>query len=46
VNAVLAGNLGGAFALRWRLWLFHCLVAMQRILPVSPRLPALSQAAG
>jgi 2-polyprenyl-6-methoxyphenol hydroxylase-like FAD-dependent oxidoreductase len=40
VNAVLAGNLGGAFALRWRLWLFHGLVTLQRFLPISPRLPA------
>jgi FADH2-dependent halogenase len=39
VNAVLAGNLGGAFALRWRLWLFHGLVALQRFVPISPRLP-------
>jgi flavin-dependent dehydrogenase len=38
VNAVLAGNLGGSFELRWRLWVFHCLVAMQRFVPISPRL--------
>ncbi len=38
VNAVLAGNLGNSFALRWRLWLFHAIVALQRVIPVSPRL--------
>lgn len=38
VNAVLAGNPGVDFQLRWRLWLFHAIVAMQRLLPVSPRL--------
>ena len=38
VNAVLAGNLGGSFDLRWRLWLFHGIVALQRFLPISPRL--------
>ncbi len=39
VNAVLAGNIGASFALRWRLWLFHAIVAIQRIAPISPRLP-------
>lgn len=39
VNAVLAGNIGSSFALRWRLWLFHAIVAVQRIAPISPRLP-------
>jgi flavin-dependent dehydrogenase len=38
VNAVLAGNLGSSFALRWRLWIFHTLVRLQRFAPVSPRL--------
>jgi len=38
VNAVLAGNLGGSFDLRWRLWLFHGIVALQRFFPISPRL--------
>jgi FADH2-dependent halogenase len=38
VNAVLAGNLGGSFDLRWRLWLFHGIVTLQRFLPISPRL--------
>ncbi|MFY8215012.1 MAG: NAD(P)/FAD-dependent oxidoreductase [Chthoniobacterales bacterium] len=37
VNAVLAGNLGHSFAIRWRLWIFRCLVEFQRFVPVSPR---------
>lgn len=38
VNAVLAGNTGGSFALKWRLWLFQFLVRLQRFLPICPRL--------
>lgn len=38
VNAVLAGNLGQSLAIRWRLAIFHAVVAMQRLLPLSPRL--------
>ncbi len=37
VNAVLAGNLGTEFAIRWRLWVFRAVVAAQRVLPLSPR---------
>lgn len=37
VNAVLAGNLGRSFSIRWRLWIFRALVAAQRYFPVSPR---------
>jgi flavin-dependent dehydrogenase len=37
VNAVLAGNLGSEFAIRWRLWVFRAVVAAQRVLPLSPR---------
>lgn len=37
VNAVLAGNLGRSFAIRWRLCVFRCLVMMQRFFPISPR---------
>lgn len=37
VNAVLAGNLGGSFSIRWRLWIFRAVVAAQRFIPVSPR---------
>jgi flavin-dependent dehydrogenase len=39
VNAVLAGNMGRSFALRWRIWLFHAIVDIQRVFPISPRLP-------
>ena len=39
VNAVLAGNSGHSFALRWRIWLFHMIVAAQRIVPIFPKLP-------
>lgn len=38
VNAVLAGNMGQSFSLRWRIALFHCIVALQRLIPISPRL--------
>lgn len=38
VNAVLAGNTGAAFALRWRLVLFHAIVTVQRFVPLCPRL--------
>lgn len=46
VNAVLAGNLGGSFDLRWRLWLFHGLVALQKFVPISPRLAIHSSVPG
>ena len=39
VNAVLAGNMGQSFALRWRIWLFHLIVAIQRVIPIFPKLP-------
>jgi flavin-dependent dehydrogenase len=38
VNAVLAGNMGHSFALRWRIWLFHLIVAVQRRFHIFPRL--------
>jgi flavin-dependent dehydrogenase len=38
VNAVLAGNIGHSFALRWRIWLFHLIVAAQRRFHIFPRL--------
>ncbi len=37
VNAVLAGNLGRDFAIRWRLWVFRAVVTVQRWVPLSPR---------
>jgi flavin-dependent dehydrogenase len=38
VNAVLAGNVGRSFALRWRIWLFHLIVTVQRRFHIFPRL--------
>ena len=38
VNAVLAGNEGKSFAIKWRMWLFYFFVSAQRFLPLSPRL--------
>jgi hypothetical protein len=38
VNAVLAGNEGASFAIKWRMWLFYFFVRMQRFLALSPRL--------
>jgi flavin-dependent dehydrogenase len=39
VNAVLAGNEGKSFAIKWRMWMFYFFVFVQRFLPMSPRLP-------
>ncbi|MEO6053589.1 MAG: tryptophan 7-halogenase, partial [Chthoniobacterales bacterium] len=41
VNAILAGNNGTSFELRWRLRIFDLLVFLQRYIPVSPRLSLL-----
>jgi flavin-dependent dehydrogenase len=38
VNAVLAGNEGKSFQIKWRMWLFYFFVNAQRYLPLSPRL--------
>lgn len=38
VNAVLAGNEGKSFQIKWRMWLFYFFVNTQRFLPLSPRL--------
>lgn len=38
VNAVLAGNVGQNFGVRWRMWLFYFFVRAQRYIPFSPRL--------
>jgi flavin-dependent dehydrogenase len=38
VNAVLAGNEGKSFALKWRMWMFYFFVFVQRFFPISPRL--------
>ena len=38
VNAVLAGNEGQSFGVRWRMWLFYFFVRVQHVIPFSPRL--------
>jgi flavin-dependent dehydrogenase len=37
VNAVLGGNAGTSFAIRWRMWIFYMIVRLQRYLPLCPR---------
>ena len=37
VNAVLGGNIGNEFAIRWRMWVFYFLVWLQRHYPIVPR---------
>jgi flavin-dependent dehydrogenase len=37
VNAVLGGNAGTSFAIRWRMWIFYQLVRLQRYFPLCPR---------
>jgi flavin-dependent dehydrogenase len=38
VNAVLGGNVGNTFAIRWRMWIFYFLVWLQKYYPIVPRL--------
>ncbi len=38
VNAMLAGNVGESFAIKWRMWLFYLFVRAQRFCALSPRL--------
>jgi hypothetical protein len=38
VNAVLGGNIGNSFGVRWRMWVFYFLVWLQRHYPICPRL--------
>jgi choline dehydrogenase-like flavoprotein len=38
VNAVLGGNVGNSFPIRWRMWVFYFLVWFQRHHPTAPRL--------
>ena len=38
VNAVLGGNIGTSFPIRWRMWVFYFLVWLQRRYPIVPRL--------
>jgi len=37
VNAVLGGNIGDSFAIKWRMWIFYLLVRLQRYFPLCPR---------
>jgi flavin-dependent dehydrogenase len=43
VNAVLAGNEGVNFAIRWRMWVFYFFVRAQRFIGFSPRLSLVPQ---
>src|SRR5256886_5255591 len=38
VNAVLGGNVGNSFPIRWRMWVFYFLVRLQRRHPIAPKL--------
>src|SRR5262245_35375464 len=38
VNAVLGGNVGNSFSIRWRMWVFYFLVWLQRHHPIAPKL--------
>ena len=38
VNAVLAGNEGGCFAIKWRMWVFYFFVRAQHFFALSPPL--------
>jgi flavin-dependent dehydrogenase len=38
INAVLGGNVGNSFPIRWRMWVFYFLVWLQRHHPIAPRL--------
>lgn len=37
VNAVLGGNVGTSFAIKWRMSVFYTLVRLQKYLPLCPR---------
>jgi flavin-dependent dehydrogenase len=37
VNAMLGGNVGNEFAIKWRMWVFYFLVWLQRHYPIVPR---------
>jgi FADH2-dependent halogenase len=43
VNAVLGGNVGTSFAIRWRMALFYMFVWLQKYLPVAPKRTLLPQ---
>jgi FADH2-dependent halogenase len=37
VNAILGGNVGTSFAIRWRMWIFYSIVWLQKYFTVCPR---------
>ena len=37
INAVLGGNVGTSFAIKWRMTVFYFLVWLQRYLPIAPK---------
>ncbi|MDB6155637.1 MAG: Monooxygenase FAD-binding [Chthoniobacteraceae bacterium] len=45
INAVLAGNFDGGFAIWWRMQLFYLVVYLQKFYPLCPRLGLRPQAA-
>jgi flavin-dependent dehydrogenase len=44
VNAVLGGNVGNSFAIRWRMWVFYFLVWLQKYYAIGPRLTLVPKA--
>ncbi|OLD85356.1 MAG: hypothetical protein AUG81_12810 [Verrucomicrobia bacterium 13_1_20CM_4_54_11] len=46
VNAVLGGNIGNRFAIRWRMELFYLIVRLQRRWTLCPRLSLMPKSAG
>jgi hypothetical protein len=46
VNAVLGGNIGTEFGIRWRMWVFYFLVWLQRHYPIVPRLSLIPKQSG
>jgi flavin-dependent dehydrogenase len=45
VNAVLGGNVGDSFAIKWRMWVFYMLVRLQKYIPLCPRRTLIPQKA-
>jgi len=46
VNAVLGGNIGNRFAIRWRMELFYLIVRLQRRWTLCPRLSLMPKSDG
>ncbi len=43
VNAILGGNVGTSFSIRWRMWVFYGIVRVQKYFPICPRRSLLPQ---